>query len=273
MGRADRRAESGIAVTGCAVGAPQALIFDLFGTLVFFDDSRVPRMEIAGRSIPMTVEGLPGLLREYLPRVDMLEFLRELRSVGAAIAEQKKNEAIELHTSVRFERTLLALGADAEVAAVAAAHMARLHMNTLAGAVVCPAGRRELLERLSASYRLALVSNFDDAATARRVLDEAGLARFFDAIVISQEEGLRKPSRVIFERACARLGSDASACLYIGDTLVDDIEGARGAGIPSIWIHPDSSAPSPAEAVLADVSALPGWLAGRGFSAPAGASR
>lgn len=246
---------------------PEVLVFDLFGTLVFFDDTRVPVMDVGGRSVPMTVAGLPQLLERSLPQVGIADFLKELRRVGAALIEQKKREGIELHTSVRFERTLLALGCDAEGAATAAAEMAALHMDTLARSVVCPPGRPALLARLKSTHRLALLSNFDNGATARRVLAEAGLADHFESIVISEEVGLRKPTRAIFEGTCAGLGVDPSACLYIGDTFVEDIEGATGAGLSAVWIrapHEQALDPSPAVGVLADVDALPEWLAARG---------
>jgi len=245
---------------------PEVLVFDLFGTLVFFNDTRVPVIDVGGRRVPMTVAGLPQLLDRWLPHVALADFLLELRRVGAAVIEQKKREGIELHTSVRFERTLLALGCDTEAAAAAASEMAALHMDTLARAVVCPPGRPALLARLRATHRLALLSNFDHGATARRVLAEAGLEGFFESIVISEEVGLRKPSRAIFEGTCSGLRVDPSACLYIGDTFVEDIEGATGAGMSAVWIRAQHEAPldpSPAVGLLADVDALPEWLAAR----------
>jgi len=253
------------------VAAPDVLIFDLFGTLVFFDDSRVPWMDIAGHRVPMTIADLPALVEEFLPGVGVADFLRELRSAGTAIAETKRRDGIEVHTSVRFQRTLSALGADATVALTGARRMAALHMDSLARSVVCPPGRGALLGELADTHRLALLSNFDDGATARRVLAEAGLERFFEVIVISEEEGLRKPSRAIFERTCARLAVAPSSCLYIGDTLVEDIEGATGAGLEALWVRSasaltaarESDAPSPAAGIVEDVDALPAWLAKR----------
>lgn len=247
--------------------APDVLIFDLFGTLVFFDDSRVPWADIAGRRVPMTVAGLPALIEEFLPGVATAEFLRELRAVGAEIAETKRREGIEIPTAVRFERALLSLGAGEDVATVAARQMAVLHMDTLARSVVCPPSRSALLSSLARTHRLALLSNFDDGATARRVLAEADLARHFELIVISEEEGLRKPTRAIFERTCTRLGAPASTCLYIGDTLVEDIEGATAAGLDALWVRQNSANEealnSPAVGVIQDVEALPAWLATR----------
>jgi FMN phosphatase YigB (HAD superfamily) len=257
------------------VTRPEVLLFDLFGTLVFFDDSRIPTTEFGGRPVPVTVPGLAGLLDELVPGAEPLAFLRELRRVGAEVIEEKRRAGIELHTSVRFERALRGLGAEEAAIAPAARRMAALHMDTLARAVVCPPSRPALLERLAASHRLALLSNFDDGATARRVLDEAGLTRWLEVIVVSEEEGIRKPSREIFARACARLSASPADCLYIGDTRVEDIEGATGAGLPALWIRADGGGveDSPALAALGDVDALPGWLDEGGFSARGGASR
>ncbi len=244
---------------------PDVLVFDLFGTLVFFDDSRVPRMEIAGRRVPMTVEGLPALLEALGLPLD--SFLLELRRAGEAIFERKRREGIEIPTAVRFEQALLALGIEPAAAAASAHEMASRHMDTLARSVVCPPGRVELLGALARRHRLALLSNFDSGATARRVLAEADLARFLEVIVISEEEGLRKPSRELFDRTRTRLGVAPADCLYIGDTLQEDIEGSTAAGLSALWIrsaatratHGEAS-PSPALAVLEDVDELPAWL-------------
>jgi FMN phosphatase YigB (HAD superfamily) len=243
---------------------PEVLIFDLFGTLVFFDDARVPTMEVSGRTVPMTVTGLPQMLTELEPSITLETFLAELRRVGQAVIEEKRAAGIEIATPVRFERTLRTLGVAPAPAATVAVRMARLHMDTLARSVVCPAGRPELLARLGARHRLALLSNFDDGTTARRVIAEAGLTPYFDTIVISEEEGIRKPVTDIFERTCLKMGARPADCLYIGDTLVEDIHGARDAGLASVWIRREATnEESPALAVLPDVDALPDWLSAR----------
>lgn len=256
--------------------SPDVLLFDLFGTLVFFDDSRIATLEVGQRRIPMTIPDLPGLLEEVLPGVSLVQFFEEMRRVGKGILERKRKEGVEVHTSVRFVETLCALGCRAGLVEEAAARMADAHMDSLAKAVVCPPGRRELLEGLRRAHRLALLSNFDDGPTARRVLAEAGLDHLFEVTVISAEEGIRKPSREIFARACARLGAPPSACLYVGDTFVEDIEGATGAGLSALWISRDEAVP-PALGSILDVDELPAWLSrGRrspAVSAPGGASR
>jgi FMN phosphatase YigB (HAD superfamily) len=247
------------------VHRPEVLVFDLFGTLVFFDDSRVPTMEIAGRRLPMTVRDLPVYLEAL--GVPLAAYLAELRRAGEVSAKKKRAQGIEIPTAVRFETALLALGLEPAAAAASARELAARHMDTLARAVVCPPDRTALLEGLATQHRLAVLSNFDSGATARRVLEEAGLARFLEVIVISEEEGLRKPSRALFDRTCARLAAAPTSCLYIGDTLREDIEGSTAAGLSAIWIRSPATraahgeAPeSPALAILEDVSELPAWL-------------
>ncbi|MBI5503875.1 MAG: HAD family hydrolase [Deltaproteobacteria bacterium] len=249
--------------------APDAIVFDLFGTLVFFDDERLPRALVDGRSVVMTVTDLPRILAEYAPGLETERFMACLREVGAELLEYKRRMGIEIPTAVRFEQALQRLGVEGAAAASAAAEMAEAHMESLAGAVVVPSGRGRLLERLGATYRLALVSNFDHGPTARRVLAQAGLDVHLESIVISAEQGIRKPSASIFRRACGELDLAPSRCLYVGDTFAEDVEGATAAGLASVWVTRDSSAAAPALAAVADVEELPAWLEAR-FSGPGG---
>lgn len=255
---------------------PEALVFDLFGTLVFFDDSRLPVEEIDGRRVPQTIVDLGARLERLRPGLTKLDFLRALRRASRDLYEEKIAYGLEVTSDIRFAKALIQLGFDVETAQAESQLLASSHMDTLARAVVCPPGRAQLLRGLAADgHRLALLSNFDHAATARRVLDEAGLAQFFEVIVVSAEEGVRKPSPVIFARCCERLGVVAGACLYIGDTFVEDIEGATAAGIQAVWVRPGAASQEghPACGVVADVDELPGWLERRLVSAPGGASR
>lgn len=254
---------------------PDALVFDLFGTLVFFDDSRLPMEEVAGRRFPQTIVDLDARLEALRPGLGKLDFLKALSRANRQLRDEKIAFGLEVTSDIRFATALMDLGLDEGTARREAQGLAASHMDSLARAVVCPPGRVELLRKLSGRHRLALLSNFDHAATARRVLDEAGLAKFFDVIVVSAEEGIRKPSPEIFARCCERLGVAAGSCLFIGDTLSDDVEGATSAGMPVVWVRPggEAVAPHPACGVVADVDELSDWLERGKVSARGGASR
>ena len=94
-----------------------------------------------------------------------------------------------------------------------------------------------VLEHLQqAGHRLAVISNWDERLP--RVLANLGLTNRFDEIVFSQEVGAPKPIPRIFEEALGRLGIEAEAALHVGDSRLEDQEGADAAGRASP--HPSS---------------------------------
>lgn len=91
------------------------------------------------------------------------------------------------------------------------------------------------LETLRArGIRLAVVSNWD--RRLHRILEDNGLRRLFDAVVVSSEVGWRKPHPEIFRRALDALGVAPGEALHVGDSLGDDVAGARGVGIRPVMI-------------------------------------
>lgn len=64
-----------------------------------------------------------------------------------------------------------------------------------------------------------------------------GLADKFDGIVLSSEIGWKKPSPHFFERALKKFSLKAHDCVYIGNDLRDDVGGAQGVGIRTVYIQ------------------------------------
>lgn len=96
----------------------------------------------------------------------------------------------------------------------------------------------EALPRLrGAGHRLVVVSNWDISLHA--VLERVGLAASVDAVVTSAEVGARKPDRAIFERGLCLAGASAAATVHVGDSLEEDVTGARGAGIEPVLVRRD----------------------------------
>jgi putative hydrolase of the HAD superfamily len=77
--------------------------------------------------------------------------------------------------------------------------------------------------------RLAVVSNWD--RRLHRILEDNGLHSRFEAVIVSSEIGWRKPHPEIFRRALAALDIRPEAALHVGDSVGDDVAGARAAGI------------------------------------------
>jgi HAD superfamily hydrolase (TIGR01509 family) len=101
---------------------------------------------------------------------------------------------------------------------------------------------RRCLDRLEAEHRrLGVVSNSSSEARVRRILDQAGIVRYFEKVVSSGTEGVRKPDPEIFRRAVARMEVAPSEALYVGNLRRTDALGARGAGLHSVWLNRDGT--------------------------------
>jgi HAD superfamily hydrolase (TIGR01509 family) len=90
-------------------------------------------------------------------------------------------------------------------------------------------GSFELLERLSASYRLACLSN-TNALHWPRVCDEMGLARYFEFTFASHLVGMLKPDAEIFQHVVEQLGCPPARILFLDDNQLN-IASARAAGM------------------------------------------
>lgn len=88
----------------------------------------------------------------------------------------------------------------------------------------------ELLEALKArNIKIGLISNcYSDEAQA---IKDSVLYPYFDAPVLSYEQGVTKPDPEIFKRAIDVLGVSADECLYVGDGGSNELYAARDAGM------------------------------------------
>lgn len=223
--------------------APGAVFLDMFGTIVFFDASLLPRREVAGKDAIMTIVDIDDLLAELDPGIALEDFLRAVRDVSIGIAEEKAADHREISSIERFRRTIATFG-EFDSAESVAERCVHSHMTSLAATVTCPPDRKQLLSDLAQRYPLALVSNFDHAPTARAILEREGLADSFDEIVISDEVGVCKPHPEIFHHTARALSVDPRDCLHVGDSEEADIAGAVGAGLRALHVTTQQDAGS-----------------------------
>lgn len=62
-----------------------------------------------------------------------------------------------------------------------------------------------------------------------------GIDGYFQTILISEMEGIKKPDEEIFSRALIRLGVNPEEAFYIGDHPENDIRASRSVGMRAIW--------------------------------------
>jgi putative hydrolase of the HAD superfamily len=97
-------------------------------------------------------------------------------------------------------------------------------------------GAKKLLEQTALEYKVGLISNFTHAPVIHRSLRKVGIHQYFNAIVVSDDVGCRKPCGEIFQEILRRLGLSAQEAVFIGDSPVEDIKGAKDAGLGTVFV-------------------------------------
>jgi putative hydrolase of the HAD superfamily len=95
---------------------------------------------------------------------------------------------------------------------------------------------RALRRARAAGWAPFVVTN-GTVAQQERKLQHTGLDREVAGWVVSEGAGLRKPDPAIFRFAAAQAGQSLDGGWMIGDSAQADIEGARGVGLPGVWLH------------------------------------
>ena len=113
------------------------------------------------------------------------------------------------------------------------------------------------LATLRASGRkLGLITNGSVSMQSRK-LECLELSPMFDAILISDAEGIVKPDCRIFHRALERLDASPAHAVFVGDNPEVDVAGARAAGMRAIWRRdPAVSRAVEADAIVDEVGEL-----------------
>ena len=119
----------------------------------------------------------------------------------------------------------------------------------------------EALSILGQSYRLAVISNADDAYLDPVV---ARLPAKLESVISSEAVRCYKPDRRLFDAAVSQLGVQPSECAYVGDRQFEDVMGSRTVGMTAIWINrlerpADPDLPTP-DAEIRDLLELPDVL-------------
>ncbi|MBV9681154.1 MAG: HAD-IA family hydrolase [Solirubrobacterales bacterium] len=102
--------------------------------------------------------------------------------------------------------------------------------------------------------RLVVVSNWDVSLVG--VLRGLELEPLLDGILTSAMVGARKPATAIFEQALALAGVGPDQAVHVGDSLDEDVAGARAAGIEPVLIRRGGGPPVPRVRTISSLSEL-----------------
>lgn len=97
-------------------------------------------------------------------------------------------------------------------------------------------GAHEILEHLYVNYKLHIITNGFNEVQSKK-MKNSGLSKYFDKIITSEDAGVKKPNRVIFEYALALTNAVSAESIMIGDNWEADIMGAKDAGLDVIFCN------------------------------------
>src|SRR3989475_7094383 len=86
----------------------------------------------------------------------------------------------------------------------------------------------------SIGLRMGIISNHHNGKSLREMLRDFGMRQYFEVVIVSEEVGVRKPNPKIFRICLTRLRLRRDQVIFVGDSLLYDVVGARAAGIISV---------------------------------------
>lgn len=171
---------------------------------------------------------------------------------------QQYNVAAITKDSLRHQRFTLPLieaGCSDNLADTLSPRFDVTYLDFLAQGRIMIPGAIELLLRLrSRGYRLGILSNGFKEVQYRKI-KTAGIESLIDCVVLSDDIGVNKPDRRIFDHALAVTSGTPERTVMIGDNPATDIDGAISAGWHAIHFNRDGiGTPHPTATVVTSLN-------------------
>lgn len=121
-------------------------------------------------------------------------------------------------------------------------------------------GMLETLQTLKTrGLKLGVVTNGHSFQQQTKI-DALEIRGLFDTILVSAEVSLRKPDARIYQLALENLQLSAENVWMVSDHLVNDVLGARGAGLTGVWLRHEAQVWDSAEPPSLEIWHLPQLL-------------
>ena len=170
-------------------------------------------------------------LQKQVPTQRALDLtVDEMIAIRDQLAEEVKGEIWSLLEIRRraFERTLEHVGHPDKDLAV---HLNTVYRKHRYGDIELYPDVIPTFDALAPHFKLGLLSN------GNTYPENCGLEGRFTFVVFSQDVQVEKPDPKIFQITAERAGCELSQMLHVGDSLTNDVAGAKNVGAPSVWLN------------------------------------
>ena len=203
-------------------------LFDLYGTLADIKTDE---------ELQSLWHGFAWLLGES----DSKKVKEEYLAICKEYADSREHKFVEFDLLLVFERMLENRFTDKAKAKEVAREFRLLSRQKLR---LFPS-IKEIVKGLKERGAGVYLVSYAQACFTRDEIGELGIADLFDGILISSEAGVKKPHKEIFEKASKLFDISLDECIYVGNDLHDDVLGAHGAGLKTVYIETEQSGKYP----------------------------
>lgn len=214
----------------------EGAVFDLGSTLIRFTGEWQQVIKEGHRQM------VQSLLQSGL-ELDTERFDEAFEQTWRQNFEQRETDHIERPMADLLHQVLAEFGHEDVSSAVVDQALERMFSSSEADWHPMPGVHSVLEELREAGLRLGIVSNASDSANVHRLVDNAKLRSYFDPIVVSAEQRVRKPDKRVFDPVLNAWDIPPQRLVMTGDSLAADIIGARNVGMFSIWLTADADTP------------------------------
>jgi putative hydrolase of the HAD superfamily len=204
----------------------KAVVFDFIGTLC----------ELVNYSLDEAHEKMFASLVSNGYELDHESFFKAYSEAHQKYREIRYEQLVEVANAVWISEALNSLGhktfpedegIKTAVNAFFADYLTALKLRPSA---------RSTMEKLCQEYKLGLISNYTHTPLIYAALRKLQIDEFLDVVAVSEAVGWRKPSARIFREVLKRLCVRAEEAVFVGDTPLEDILGAKRVGMHTVFI-------------------------------------
>lgn len=205
----------------------KAVIFDFIGTLT----------ELSGYSLENAENKLFRSLAANGYNVNRESFFEAYKKAHQKYSEIRYRQLVEVTNAVWISEALNNLGYATTPQNERIKTAVNVFFEDYLNGLKLRSFAKSTLQKLSQNYKLGLVSNFTYTPIIYAGLRKLNINDFFSAVLVSEEIGWRKPDPKIFQEALKRLHVKVDNVVYVGDSPLEDIEGAKNVGMKTVFIQ------------------------------------
>lgn len=206
----------------------RAVIFDAGGTLIGQDDPLGFEKDLSAAFGALGVSVTAQQIQALMPGLQTAATRRRKRIGGWSRTPEEDRQSILWVGSHMLE----SLGVTEDIEGKATAIYGRFAAGEFIGLF---SDVKPTLERLTQTgITMGVLSNY--APFLERNLRVLDIHRYFAFLVVSSLVGFEKPDPRIFQMAMQEARCPHEDILYVGDSLPDDVEGAKGVGLDVVLL-------------------------------------